>query len=250
MTPNEAGATVLIDAHLLDPDWHKNLTAVQRAAYIRFQFLWLHHNAPDWDHVPHTSIYRYWDGGVDPVGKKHSRVWAEIGRTVAHLNADPGMWVHAHFSPAAEIQLNPATQSLPVMRPAMLHSAKSPRIYKKYTHTHGDILWNNFELAGRTIRERYITSKSLGLPKEDQNIYVLCDENYVSATPFFRHAFAAAGECYPVVEEYLWLAALDYEVNQKIYDEVIARHGEPWWITDNLKMTVIQIRGHWEHYNG
>jgi hypothetical protein len=250
MTHNAVGVTTL-DSPLLRADWHKNLTPKQLAAYIRYQFIWLKDNAVDWDSRAHSVRRPKWDGGTDLSGVKHSSTWGEIALRVADSNAEPGMWVHAHFSPVAE-KRDATISALSEVLPNKLHSKMSANIYGKYVLSIQDIIWRNFELAGRTLNQRFLTTRSLGFSEDEQKLYVLCDESYVTAPPFFRHAFAAIGpnKCYPAIEEYLWLAALDYEVHQTAYDNLITMHNEQWWITDELKAAVIEIRGHWENYHG
>ncbi len=235
---------------LLAHDWYKLLTPIQMTAYVRYQYIYLKDNALDWDSPTHARRRPTWDGGKDNYGVRRTSVWGEIAKRIEMFDAVPGMWVHAHFSPAAEVRLNPVTSGLPDIRPSFLHSAASPAIYSRHCKIMPEIIVDQFELAGRTIHARMVTTNPLRLSKEDQNLYVLCDENYVSATPFFRHAFAAAAECYDAVETYLWQAALEYEVHQISYDSVVASNGEQWWLTDNLKAAVIEIRKHWRDYNG
>jgi len=97
------------------------------------------------------------------------------------------------------------------------------------------------------------SAKAFGFSKDDQNLYVLCDESYVSASPFFRHAFAALGNCDRAVERYLWFAAIEYEAQQRAYDCAIDRvkdQNYDWWITDTLRAAVREIRQHWRNYHG
>lgn len=239
-----------VEPSLLSPDWYKRLTAEQRIAYIRYQYIYAKENAPDWDSPQHTRRRVAWDGGKDNFGTRRTSVWAEIALHIANAGAVPGMWVRAHFSPMAELKLNPLTSGLPDIRPASLHSRSSFLIYERYAAGLPDILAHQYDLAGRTISDRFLTTAPLGLSQSDQQLYVLCDEGYVSASPFFRHAFAAEANCAEAVEMYLWQAALDYEVHQTAYDALIADNNEQWWITDNLKAAVIEIRQHWENYCG
>ncbi|NDD52379.1 hypothetical protein EBZ39_00615 [bacterium] len=252
MTHNAVGGAA-IDHPLLNYDWHRNLQPAQLAAYIRYQYIWQKDNAVDWDSPAHTRRRPNWDGGKDLYGVKHTSTWGEIVKRVSDHVADPGMWVHAHFSTAANmrLQLNPANASLPEIRPSMLHSKMSAQIYDKYLSFMPEVIWSQYEIAGNTIESRFRTSASIGLTPDEQQLYVLCDESYVTATPFFRHAFAAAGGCVDAVEQYLWVAALDYEVHQRVYDSVVANNQkESWWVTDDLRAAVVQIRQHWENYNG
>lgn len=250
MTLNVVGAA-LANSRVLEPDWHSRLSEEQLAAYVRYQYIWQKDNAIDWDSKTQRGRRPAWDGGKDLYGVSRTSTWGEIAKRIRDAGADPGMWVHAHFSPAADRQLNPATASLPEIRPSFLHSKASPHIYNKYCEFLPEIIWQQYEIAGKTIDTRFKTSASIGLSEEDQQLYVLCDESYVTATPFFRHAFAASARCYDAVEQYLWVAALDYEVHQRAYDAVVAKHPEEsWWITDELKAAVTEIRNHWEAYNG
>jgi hypothetical protein len=239
-----------VESPLLAHDWYKNLSDKQLLAYIRYQYIYLKDNAIDWDapqQIRHRPMY---DGGKDNYGVRRTSVWGEIRKHTQMYDAIPGMWVHAHFSPAAELKLNPMTSGLPDIRPSFLHSGRSPVIYQRYAAMLPETLAYQYDIAGRTISDRFLTTASLGMAQADQRLYVLCDESYVSASPFFRHAFAAAGACDDAIEMYLWPAAIDYEVNQTAYDTLIVENNEDWWITDNLKAAVIEIRQHWENYNG
>ena len=61
---------------------------------------------------------------------------------------------------------------------------------------------------------------------------------------------AARINCDKAVERYLWVAALDYEAQQRLYDAVIDKKPEYGWWTDNeIKPAVIAIRQHWKEYN-
>jgi hypothetical protein len=236
--------------HLLNPDWHKRLTEDQLAAYVRYQFINVSENSVHWDAAAHARKRPHWDGGTDLYGVRRSNIWAQIARDTRKYGAEPGMWVHAHFSPAAELKLNPNTLSLPEIKPTNLQSKQSPQIYMKYRADLPTMIEHKFDLAGRTISMRFNTTASLGLSKEDQTLYVLCDETYVTASPFFRHAFAAAANCEDAVAQYLFSAAVDYDVHQCVYDSLIAQTGERWWLTDTLKQLVVDIRQHWEGFYG
>lgn len=248
MTHNVVGETV--DSPLLQADWHKNLNDEQLAAYVRYQFIWQKDNVFDWESPAHTRARRSWDGGVDNYGVKYSSRWAEAARVIRGVNAHPGMWVHAQFSPAAERSLNPVTASLPELHPSSLYSRRAFDVYNKYVALQPSLIQADFELAGKTISDRMISSRDLKLSAAEQELYVLCDEGYVVATPFFRHAFAAAAQCQEAVETYLWLAALDYDVHQAAYDAVMQQTQETWWVTEPLLLAVASIREHWENYRG
>lgn len=250
MTLNAVGETTA-DLGLLSPDWYTRLSPDQLAAYIRYQYIWQRENAVDWDSRAQKHRRPAWDGGKDLYGVRRTSTWGEIAKRVLEAGADPGLWVHAHFSPVADMRLSPAAAAvIPEIKPSTLHSRVSPQIYVKYIEHLPDMIWRQYELAGKTIENRFKTSASIGLSPEDQQLYVLCDESYVTASPFFRHAFAASARCDEAIEQYLWLAALDYEVHQRAYDQVLAARmqGETWWITEELKAAVKEIRQHWEDY--
>lgn len=238
------------DDRLLDPRWHERLNDEQLAAYLRYQFIYLSENAIDWDSPPHARRRTHWDGGKDLYGVRRSNIWAQVVRAVRRATAEPGMWVHAQFSPSAQLKLVPGTMSLPEIRPANLCSNNAQAVYLRYRAELPAMIAHRFDLAGRTISMRFNTTANLGLSKPDQTLYVLCDEMYVTAPPFFRHAFAATANCEDAVQQYLLAAAVDYEVHQLVYDEIIAKTKESWWVTDDLKATVIGIRQHWENYYG
>jgi hypothetical protein len=248
MTHSEVG--VMLDSPLLQADWHTRLSDPRLAAYVRYQFIWQKENVWDWDTSAHARARKSWDGGVDNYGTKYSSRWMEAVRVIRGVRAQPGMWVHAQFSPVAERILNPATSSLPEIHPSALYSRRAQSIYERYVGLAPADIRSNFELAGKTITARMSSSRDLGLTPAEQELYVLCDESYVTAPPFFRHAFAAAAQCQEAVETYLWLAALDYEVHQTAYDAVIEETQETWWITEPLLLAVASIRGHWENYRG
>lgn len=242
MTPNEAG--VALAAKELKHNWYSQLSASQLAAYIRYQFIRLYDGDHDWDSYAHNRRRAHWDGGKDSYGVKHTSVWSRIAAAVKRHNAHPGLWVNAHFSAMSFLRAGAQTTGLPEMRPTRLYSAQSYEIYIDYCEKLPKILANNFDVAGVTLAKRFRGTQDLKLAQDDQVFYVVCDELYVSASPFFRHAFSAQLGCERGVERYLWLAALDYESQQPAYDNAV----EPWCVTDALRAAVINIREHWEAY--
>lgn len=242
MTRNGAGA--VLTANNLAHDWHLRLSPDTLAAYIRYQFIRLYENVHDWEAPAHNRKRTQWDGGKDQFGVKHTSTWIKAARLVRDNKADPGLWVAAHFSAIGLMRSGAQTTGLPEMRPTRLCSGQSIEIYKDYCEQLPSILRTNFEIAGSTLAKRIRATESFNLSPDDQVFYCVCDGSVVSASPFFRHAFAAQLNCDRGVEEYLWLAALDYEAQQKIYDIAV----EPWCITDALKFAVLEIRQHWEQY--
>lgn len=245
MKPKGAGAVQDLPTDLA-PDWHVSLDNYKLAAYIRFQFFRHSENSCDWDDPVHNRKRAHWDGGKDSFGVNHSAVWDKILKEIRAYNADPGLWVQAHFSPVSYKQQIAETHALPGIRPSNLYSAKSVGIYSEYRSQLSKILTSALNVAGETIANRFRGTATLGMSPDDQAFYVLCDENYVTASPFFRHAFAAQMGCERAVNRYLWRAALDYEAQQRIYD--LALRDERWCFTGLLQATVQDIRKHWRDY--
>ncbi len=254
MTLKEAGEiTVASKARtdLLAPDWYKTLTREQLAAYLRFQFVYLHEREIDWDAPGHSRRRPIWDGGTDSYNVRRTSVWGKMLEVVNSTDAHPGMWVHAHFSPAADIKLVANTSALQDMRPSFLYSAASLGIYMKHCAGLQAQLRLEYNIAGQTLNARMKSTVAYNLEPDNQNFYVLCDESHVSAPPFFRHAFAARCNCDRAIERYLWQAAIDYEAQQPGYDALVSddTHDVSWWLTDNLFAAVRDIRQHWSNYN-
>ena len=238
------------DLDLLSADWYRFLTPAQKLAYIRYQYIYLNDRVHDWDANTHTRRRPSWDGGKDSYGVKHTPVWGKILRAAERVDADLGGWVYAHFSALATERIATGNQRLTEMRPATLYSAKSAEIYRDYVAHMPRIIKDRFHVAAETLKLRMATTAIYKMPLATQELYVLCDESYVTAPPFFRNAFAARNKCEKAVELYLWKAALDYEAQQRAYDAVIAAHPEyAWWIENDIKRGVIEIRQHWRNYD-
>jgi hypothetical protein len=256
MTHSAAGGISTIeqrnDSSSLSHDWYRELSPKQLAAYVRFQFIYLNERAADWDSRAHTRRRPRWDGGEDAYGSKHSAVWPRIVRAATEAAANPGLWVYAHFSQsAAHIQVSPKTHTLPEMRPSMLYSVNSRDIYSRYCADTPAIIEQKYNIAAETTKMRFASTKAYGLAKDDQTLYVLCDESYVSASPFFRHALAALATCDRAIERYLWFAALEYEAMQPVYDALLQKKPEySWWVDNDLPAAVCAIRQHWRNYCG
>jgi hypothetical protein len=242
MKRREAGAALAeID---LSPDWHLTLQAHQLTAYLRYQFVRHYENEPDWDAPVHNRRRVSWDGGKDAYGVKRTAVWQKIADAVRASRADPGLYVAAHFSGVQYARQVAQTHIVPDMRPSRLYGAQSPAIYQEYLQALPKMLKYSFDVAGATIANRIRGTQALNLAPDDQVFYVLCDEGYVSASPFFRHAFAHQLENSRGVERYLWLAALDYEAQQRIYDTAV----ESWCVTPALRAAALEIRQHWRAF--
>lgn len=243
MKLNEAGAAVATEIDL-GPDWHLQLTKTQLAAYLRYQFVRYYEHEWDWDEPVHNRRRTSWDGGQDSYGVRRTSVWPKIADMVRQCEADPGLWVAAHFSGVQYAKQIAQTHAVPEMRPNRLHSAQSPGTYSEYVAALPKMLKHSFDVAGATIANRIRGTQNLNMSADDQVFYVLCDEGYVSASPFFRHAFAAQLESPRGVERYLWHAAIDYEAQQRVYDAAV----EPCCITDALRAATLEIRKHWREF--
>lgn len=245
MTPNGAGA---VQDLIESPDWYKCLEAHQLEAYIRYQFIRCNSAEYDWDEPPHQRRNAYWDGGTDKFGVKRKAAWKKVAELIRDLKADPGVFVCAHFSGTSYEQQIARTQIMPSVRPSSLVASSSPGIYARYCANFPNIAATACEVAGSTIANRLRGTMNLKLKPDDQVFYVLCDEGYVSASDFFRHAFAARMGSARGVERYLWRAAIDYEAQQRLYDLALVK--EPWCFTAPLTGAIAEIRRHWMEYVG
>lgn len=250
MRLKEVGA--IVDSSLLLSDWYQCLTAEQLAAYVRYQFLYAQYRVADPDAKTHKRAYPDWDGGENQWGVKNKCIWNAIAKRIKAANAIPGLWVRAHFSPAFLAVRNAEHRGLASIRPDMLQSKISEQVYAEYLKTAPELLKNEYEVAKASIVARYRNTQSYQLPPDDHYFYVLCDEAYVNAGPFFRHAFAALERCTRAENRYLFRAATEYDVRQVVYDQVIDESaGEfSWWLSPGLQQELIRIRQEWSTYNG
>lgn len=242
MQPKNLGVIVGRN-ELLTPDWYKHLDESQLAAYIRYHYIRLRENAVNWDSDVHRRA-RKWDGGKDAIGVNHKSVWLKISKAVTIARADPGAWVCAHFGPWAARRLSSDSSQAPDLRPGRLAGTQSYDIYVEYCDKIKDFIQKEFEMTGITMARRYRSIGDFGFSDQDKALYVVCDESYVTAPPFFRHAFAAKFGAITGVEKYLWAAAADYEAKQRFYDAAV----EDWCVTEQLREAVIEIRQHWKDY--
>ena len=255
MTPSVVGE----QNNVLDRNWFLSLSDLQLAAYIRYQYLSLSDNVIDWDSAPHTRYNKKWDGTRSnsraSESGRNTSVWCEIIRRIRATETatgsvvSPAIWVHAHFSPLADRRLN-EYRSLPEIRPRSLHQPHSAQLYSSYVSSGPALLVNKYDLATDTIKLRLNGAAHLPLSDVDKLAYVLGDESYVTATPFFRHAYAAKFGCISAVESYLWAAAIDFEANQFIYERAAQAVDGSWWFTEPLLAAVGEIRTHWRCYCG
>jgi len=246
MTRKEAGAATLPDIDLLSPDWHLGLNEKNLAAYIRYQYVRYSTGIIDWDDAAHIRRRSNWDGGVNSYGVRHSNVWTQIVKEIKRRNADPGVWVAAHFMPGADFKENVGAHSVAEVRPRSLISSRSPTLYANYCKILPDVLESEFFIAQNNVALRYRAVSALQISPADRDFMVVCDEEYVNASPFLRHAFAAKVNCLAGIERFVWLAALDYDVRQRYYDKAIQNNLlANWVVTECLQYATREIRSHW-----
>ncbi|NBT75176.1 hypothetical protein EBZ80_15215 [bacterium] len=234
------------DSEILSADWYQLLTPAQKIAYTRYQYIYLNDRVADWDAHAHVRRRLNWDGGKDNFGVKHTPIWGKIVRAAESAGADLGSWVYAHFSAVGTEKIATNNQRVTEMRPSMLYAANSPQIYREYMEKMPTLIEQRFHVAMETMNLRLATTAVYKMSKSTQEFYVLCDEGYVSASPFFRHAMAAKINCDKAVERYLWFAALEYEAQQRSYDAVMEKHPKyKWWVENEIRSAVVAIRQHW-----
>jgi len=228
----------------LSPDWYRELSPPQLLAYIRHSYIWRQTGSTGLDSEQQNTKRARWDGGSDSFGCKFTAVWPRIAKQIVEFNADPGVWVAAHFSPIAIKKYIRGMESFEVhdVSPQQLCGKLSARIYHEYIEYLPQALQLAYETAGRTINLRLKSLAKLNLPKEDQYSCVVCDEGYVTAPAFFRHSFATLFKADAAAYKYLWPAAFEYESNQRLY-----AHLPDWCVTENLQKAVTEIRTHWRH---
>lgn len=237
------------DTYALNPDWHRSLTDKQLAAYIRYLFIYHCEGTIDWDAPAHAHTRPYWDGGVDAYNTKFKSVWGKIVAAIKAHDANPGIWVAAHFSSAVHAVRIAAGKNLILNKPETLNSVISEKIYHEYIQNFDTQLLQQYDSAEVSISTRYTITAAFNLPEDDQVLLVLCDKSHVNAPPFLRHAFADELKCARAVNKFIWPAAIEYDTKQALYDKFIETHPEfEWFVSPNLKKFVAGIRRHWRQY--
>jgi hypothetical protein len=242
MTLSVAGGTHDSTNALLSPDWYKELTQKQLAAYIRHAYIWRQYGPTTLEGSEQFKKVTRWDGGTDAYGCNFTPVWPRIVKLITSLGADPGVWVAAHFSTVAQKKQTSTNASFEIrdVSPAQLCGKNSQSIYEDYCAITPQIIQQEYETAGRSINLRLKSLSRIGLSKADQYTCVICDDGYVTASPFFRHGFASLFKADEAAQRYLSQAALEYEAQQRLYSAVPA-----WCITEQLLELVTTIRSHW-----
>jgi hypothetical protein len=236
---------------LLSHDWFQQLEPPQLEAYIRYLFIYFREGVKDWDSPAHSRPRPHWDGGKDTKGVRHKNIWKLIAASIDKCGANPSIWVAAHFSPSCGAVRIAQGKSLIATRPELLNSNFSLEIYDEHIRNFDDSFLQRFHSAEASLDTRFKILKSVSLSPDDRALLTLCDKTHVNATPFLRHAFSSQMCCRRAVKRFAVQAALDYEIEQPLYDEFIASHEEfDWLLTDELKNVVIWFRQHWRNYRG
>lgn len=249
MRLQEVGGLAETDDVVLDAYWFRHLTTKQLTAYVRYLFIYLQEGAADWDTPAQSKPRPHWDGGKTPDGVNHKSIWDKIVRGIRQLDAHPGLWVAAHFSPSVYAVRIAQGKSVIEGRPELLCSSISPDVYENHSAYFSDVFAQRFAAAQASITTRFNITRSLGLPPDDHFLLVICDKTHVNASPFIRHGFASESNCQRAVNKYLPFAALDYEIKQPLYDRFIEANPEYGWLVPNhLKQAVADLRHHWRRY--
>lgn len=239
-----------IDEKYLAYDWYTSLTATQLEAYVRYLFIALRENAYDVDAPAQTKYRLNWDGGENNYGHKHKRIWSKIVSEIRKYKAVPGAWVAAHFSPSFHAVRIAESKGYVDNRPELLCSPLSPDVYRKHLSTFDQITIERCVAAEVSVATEMSLLESVIKDRDDLILYVVADKTNVNATPFFRHAFAAYYDCVRGVERYIAQAAVEYDMNQQLYDDLAAKQGDDWWISPALKKVVADNRMYWSKYRG
>lgn len=249
MRLQEAGAIPQNNERYLAHDWHKRLTPRQLEAYIRYVFIALKTHAYDLDSAEHKTTKLRWDGGKDYHGNNYKRVWNRIAdRINRHDSAFPGIWIAAHFSPTFHAVRVAENKGFIDNRPELLVSDLSFDIYCRYVDTFSALATQRCMAAEMSVATQLKMLENVIADPDDRVFYIVADKTNVNATPFFRHAFAAVSGCARGVTKYQMAAAIEYDINQSLYDDLITRPENDWWVCDDLRNVVAQHRKYWSEH--
>lgn len=237
-------------AQYLNPHWHRSLSPRSLQAYVRYLFIARKEGLYNWEDPAHTRHRPLWDGGRDSFNTQHKSVWVRVADAIRRCRAAPGVWVAAHFSGALFSVREAQNKGTIAERPLTLCSDTSAAVYEKYCERFEQYTETLFASAEASLTTRFKISEAFGFSYDDRALSTLCDTTHVNASPFLRHAFAAAMDCPRAVKRYAWAAACEYEAQQLLYDNFIASRPEfDWLVTDELKKLVAGIRKYWMHYD-
>lgn len=239
------GKETSVNPAYLEHDWYRQLSTTQLAAYIRYLFIALKENAYDPDSPAHKRRRSKWDGGTDDFGVKHKRVWSRIAAALKQCDASPGIWVAAHFAPTFYSVRAANNKSFVENRPELLCSDVSLDAYQKHIESFDTLATERCTAAEISVSSQMALLQHVIKDYDDLVFYIVCDKTNVNATPFFRHAFAADLNCSRGVARYIAPAALEYDINQPLYDALTPLPLNSWWVSDELKNTVAHNRRQW-----
>ena len=227
---------------LLSQDWYKELSPPQLLGYIRHAYIWRSTGTTNLSSPEQAKKNVRWDGGEDSFGCKFTPVWPRILKMITSYDAEPGIWVAAHFSPLATVISGDGNGSFEMreISPTHLCSKTSVKLYHDYCNFLPKAIADNCDTAMRSVVLRIKSLSRLPLTRSAQYECAVCDESHVTAAPFFRHAIALQAEAHDAANKYLWPAAFEYEAQQRLYGNV-----PPWCHTKELLNAVLTIRTHW-----
>ena len=250
MRLQEVGGVATRDGKYLRHDWYRYLTPEQLAAYVRYVYIALKDQVFDWDTPNHTIKRKSWDGGKNGYNQNQKNIWPDIVTAINRNNATPGIWVAAHLSPSFHAVRVAQNKGYIDGRPMLLKSELSAEVYRQYVDNFESAITRKCAAAEISVGSQLKIAERVVPDPDDLMLLVLCDTTNVNATPFFRHAFAAQAECARAVSRYQLPAAIEYEINQYLYDPLLELPENSWWVSDELKKVVVDVRKHWSTYRG
>jgi hypothetical protein len=250
MRLQEVGGIASSDAKYLDHEWYRQLSSEQLDAYIRYLFIALKENAYDVDSPAQRMRRHNWDGGKDYFNTKRKKVWSQISATIRRYDAVPGTWVAAHLSPVFHAVRIAENKGFVDNRPELLHNPLSIDVYRQHIEVFDEITTERAAAAEFSVATQMNLLQTVIKDPDDLILYVSADKTNVNATPFFRHAFAAEAECERAVNKYIMQAAVEYDMNQKLYDALAEKPENAGWISPRLLATTAANRKYWSTYHG
>jgi hypothetical protein len=251
MRPQEAGAiaTQANDAYLAH-DWYRALTPSQLEAYIRYIFIALKEHAYDVDCRAQRNRRINWDGGENNYGHKHKGIWQKVAKAIKDNDAVPGIWMAAHFSQTFHAVRIAENKGFIDNRPELLCSHLSLEVYQRYMDGFEEVALERCVAAEYSVATQSALLVNVIKDPDDLSFYILSDKTNVNATPFFRHALAVDLDCQRAMNKYIAAAAMEYDLNQQLYDELMLSPKNANWTSAQLKEVVAENRKYWRRYHG
>lgn len=253
MMLKEIGAisrTMNHDAEILKPDWYRQLSDEQLMAYIRYQFIRLKEHVIDLDSPAHTQHRLQWDGGTSNSGASYKNFWPTVLKKFREMEAHPGVFVVARFSPIASSFDMAKRMSAPPLKPSSLYDHNSQTIYTEYCKRFNSNFAFHLNIAVKVIAQRLKELAAHPMPYDARLFYALCDEAHLSTPAFFRYGMARAADCEKAALKYLWQTAVDYDAQQPLYDVACRDQAVSDFISPELQQHVVNFRKHWMTYHG